>query len=123
MFHRPVTTATTAGTTPPPTPLLSPIERQVVMLALREEPATICPGGALRRLADLLFGVRRANPLADPRLEALRRFCIGRRLRCSDARRASVIAECVRWGLTEDELTAAATLSDLASASKRGAWA
>ncbi len=99
---------------------LSPLERQVVLLATRDDRASVCRGGRVRRLLDALLGLRRANALADPRLEALRRFCVGRRLRVTASERAEVLSECARHGLGEDALRAAAMLSDFGFRDVRG---
>jgi hypothetical protein len=54
---------------------LSPIEAQVVELALADGPSTLATARWRRALA-ALFGLRPARPLASPRLEALRRFVV-----------------------------------------------
>jgi len=51
-------------------------EREAVMLARTDRRSSIRPVGTMRRLAQRLFGLRAPNPLADPRLEALRRFAV-----------------------------------------------
>ncbi len=93
---------------------LTPLEWQVVVLASHDDRTSVCRGGPVRRAFDALFGIRRANPLADPRLEALRRFCVGRRMKPTETQRAAILAECERYGLTTGTLRAAAMLSDLA---------
>jgi len=62
----------------PATPALSALEWKVVSLALREAGEAGCGGtrrrGWFRRVIDGSAGLRPKLPLADPRLEALRRF-------------------------------------------------
>ena len=51
------------------------LEREVIALARREPLTTLTKGGALvASVAATLFGIRPKPPLADPRLERLRRF-------------------------------------------------
>ena len=60
------------------TPPLSALEWKVVSLAMREAGEGGCgasrPRGWLRRIIDGGMGARPKMPLADPRLETLRRF-------------------------------------------------
>ena len=64
--------------TDPSTPPLSALEWKVVSLALREAGEAGAGGtrrrGWLRRMIEGGLGARPKLPLADPRLEALRRF-------------------------------------------------
>jgi hypothetical protein len=60
--------------------LLLPIEQQVVLLSLADTRETIGDGPSFRRIWSRLFGMRRSNRLASPRLEALRVFCVLYRL-------------------------------------------
>lgn len=94
-------------------PIPTPIERQVVLLALHDGRDSVCRDGGIRRLLDRLLGARRSNLSADPRLEVLRRFCVGRPSGCGKATSAQVGADCVRSGLTLEALCAAAMLSGL----------
>lgn len=53
----------------------SPLEMRVIALGERTDVARERrPGTWLARAADRVFGLAAAGPLADPRLEALRRF-------------------------------------------------
>ncbi len=61
---------------PAPAPAFTPVELSVISLARVDGLATLRPRNWLTRLAERLFGVGRPNPLADPRLEALRRFAL-----------------------------------------------
>jgi hypothetical protein len=55
----------------------TPLEEQVIELALRDGMGSIEEPGAIERLFAFLFGLRAGRrTLADPRLEALRRFAI-----------------------------------------------
>lgn len=51
-------------------------EWQVIMIAQKDGLASLSEPGWLVRLASRLFGGRVTRPLADPRLEALRRFAV-----------------------------------------------
>lgn len=51
-------------------------ERVVIALARHDGRATLRGVGAFRRWFDGITGARRPMPLADPRLEALRRFAV-----------------------------------------------
>ncbi len=58
---------------------LSPLERTVIQVAAadaRRGPPLSDRALRLRRIVDLLLGRRPVRPLADPRLEALRRFAM-----------------------------------------------
>lgn len=55
---------------------LNRIEREAVMLAKKDRRSSIRPIGVLRKTAGRLFGLPARNRLADPRLEALRRFAV-----------------------------------------------
>ena len=56
--------------------VFTPVERSVIALARIDGPSSIRSPRLLARLARRLFGIGPANPLANPRLEALRRFAI-----------------------------------------------
>lgn len=54
---------------------LSATEREAVKLARLDKLGSLRPAGRLHRMSQMVFGLsRRSNWLADPRLEALRRF-------------------------------------------------
>ncbi len=55
---------------------LTTTERLVISLSLRDPVWSVTPGGRFRRVLNRLFDVRRPNPFADARLEALRRFAV-----------------------------------------------
>lgn len=55
---------------------LSSLDWKVVDLARRDGRRSLLPPGRIARLARPLFGWPIASPLANPRLEALRRFCV-----------------------------------------------
>ena len=57
-------------------PLFTRGEYQVIELARRDGIRSIRPRSWPTRIAERLFGIRPANPLADPRLEAIRRFAV-----------------------------------------------
>jgi hypothetical protein len=55
---------------------LGPLERQVVFLSLKDHARSAADETPFRRLMRRLFGQHGPNRLADPRLEALRVFCV-----------------------------------------------
>jgi hypothetical protein len=55
---------------------LTRTERTVISLSLRDPVWSVAPSGRFRRILNWVFDVRRPNPLADTRLEALRRFTV-----------------------------------------------
>src|SRR5215217_969812 len=55
---------------------LGTTEWDVVRMARRDGPRSFNPNGLLARLKSSLFGIRVAQPLANDRLEALRRFAV-----------------------------------------------
>jgi hypothetical protein len=57
-------------------PALTTIERDVISASLRDPVGSLGPSGRVRRILHWTFDVRRPNPLADARLEALRRFAV-----------------------------------------------
>ncbi len=61
---------------PAPAPAFTAVELSVIGLARVDGLATLRPRNWLTRLAERLFGLGRPNQLADPRLEALRRFAL-----------------------------------------------
>jgi len=58
------------------TPDFAPIERSVIALAAHDKAWSVRPRTLTVRLVEALFGFHPANRLADPRLEALRRFAV-----------------------------------------------
>jgi hypothetical protein len=76
-------------------PALGPIERQVISASLRDPVWSLAPSGRVRRMLHWIFDIRRPNPIADARLEALRRFAVlalrfGDRLDSTEADRLAV---------------------------------
>jgi hypothetical protein len=55
---------------------LDATERSAVLLARNDRNSSVRPAGALDRIGTIVFGFRHPNRLADPRLEALRRFAV-----------------------------------------------
>jgi hypothetical protein len=68
-----------SGTNGPDRGLLSALEHDVVALSLFDPLSSIDPPSAVHSALIRLFGTYPPNHLADPRLEALRRYCILRR--------------------------------------------
>ncbi|KQN39316.1 hypothetical protein ASG37_06940 [Sphingomonas sp. Leaf407] len=62
-------------------PLVAPIERQVILAARGDSRRSLRAPGRIDRALGWLFGWKPANRLADPRLEALRRYVVMARLR------------------------------------------
>lgn len=93
-----------------PEPAFTPIELSVIALARVDGPATVRRRTWLTRLAKAMFGIGLPNPLADPRLEALRRFAIVAR----DHRGDPPQAEIDRFLAAGFTALAAITLSSLA---------
>lgn len=60
-------------------PLFSMSEYQVIHIARRDSVWSIRPRSWLVRLVGRLFGIHPQNPLAEPRLEAVRRFAVAAR--------------------------------------------
>lgn len=57
--------------------LFAPLEEQVIELARGDSLGSLAEPGPLARMGAVLFGLRpRRGPLADPRLEALRRAVV-----------------------------------------------
>jgi hypothetical protein len=59
----------TTTAAPATEPVFTPLELHVLALAARDAAWSV-------RIVEALFGIRRPNPLANPRLEALRRFAV-----------------------------------------------
>jgi hypothetical protein len=57
-------------------PVLTLFEHDVISASLRDPVWSLRPRGRVRRALHWTFDVRRPNPLADARLEALRRFAV-----------------------------------------------
>lgn len=59
-----------------PAVAFSPLEWSVIALAKTESPRSLAQPGRIARALGSLFGLGETSPLADPRLEALRRLAI-----------------------------------------------
>jgi hypothetical protein len=55
---------------------LGPLERDVLLISRSDSRSSLRPSGFFGRLGKRLFGIAPSNPLADARLEALRRFAV-----------------------------------------------
>jgi hypothetical protein len=95
--------------------VLTRLEREAVMLARIDRKASLKPSGFLQKVGSFLFGIRQAAGLADPRLEALRRFAVAvaHDTGASVAREQQQLRE---LGLSEHQIARAA---DLASTHRR----
>jgi len=54
----------------------TPLELNVIALADVDHPGSVRESTRFGRFMERAFGIRRSNTLADPRLEALRRFAV-----------------------------------------------
>jgi hypothetical protein len=104
-----------AADSPDEQPMLSGLEWKVVALALRETDTCCGADGGPSRFAHLLRRIGRALtgwesplPLANPRLETLRRFVCMLRRGHRDA--AATAQSLVRLGFSQRQLHAVATL-------------
>jgi len=59
-----------------PSEAFAPLEQTVIALAEADPVASLGPPSRFTRFFERWFGFRRHNPLADERLEALRRFAV-----------------------------------------------
>lgn len=90
-------------------PHLSTAEWQAVTVALRDAERFACAApkaseGRLSRLFRALTGIEKPRPLADPRLDAVRRFvCASRR---NVARAKEVAIELTAFGYSRDQIEA-----------------
>ncbi|MDP1027772.1 hypothetical protein Q5H91_11145 [Sphingomonas sp. KR1UV-12] len=57
------------------------LERSVIMLSLTDSLSSVQPQGRFARALSAIFGLKAANPIADPRLEALRAYAVRYRTR------------------------------------------
>ena len=83
MYFDPYTFASCASSTlslGPARADLSKEECATVWLSLRDPQSSLGPAGWRRRFSKFVFGIRPPNQMADPRLEALRRFSVLLRL-------------------------------------------
>jgi len=66
----------TTTAAPATEPVFTPLELHVLALAARDAAWSVRPRTRFVRIVEAMFGIRRPNPLANPRLEALRRFAV-----------------------------------------------
>lgn len=74
VFHMPATAAKAAQEVP--TAALSALEWSVVALARQDSMASLRTPGRVAKAMAAIFGGSSENPIADPRLEALRRVSV-----------------------------------------------
>lgn len=82
---------------------IAPLERQVVQLASNDARSSLKAPGRIARLLHWVFAVKPANRLADPRLEALRRFAVMARLH-GDALPAAEVDRLIGAGFVREAL-------------------
>lgn len=91
-------------------PRLTNAEWQAVKIALRDADRAVQvgsqdrPEGGLTRLFRLLTGIEKARPLADPRLDAVRRFVWASRRQVARAR--EIAAELRSFGYSSAQIEA-----------------
>lgn len=92
-------------------------EWSVIALAGHDDSASLSPDGIWQRLRRRLFGIEAARPLANERLETLRRFAVLARLR---RRRIdqNEIARLIKAGFSRFQADVLLSLIDDARASK-----
>jgi hypothetical protein len=96
---------------------LGPQERLVVLLSRRDPLWSLRPRTTGSRLLKALFGMEAPHRLADPRLEALRRYAVTYRLDCSEL--AEVERTAAGHGFVEVELAQVRRMIDAPAASSR----
>ena len=91
-------------------PHLSTAEWQAITVALRDAERFACSApkdsaeGRMMRLFRMLTGIEKPRPLADPRLDAVRRFvCASRR---NVARAREIASELTAFGYSRDQIEA-----------------
>ncbi len=95
----------------PISPLTS-IERQVVYLSLGDDRRSAVEETRIRRALRTFFGQRGPNRLADPKLEALRVFCVLYRFDRSIIHDQQTVTSATEHLLTPTIMAAAAELVD-----------
>ena len=91
-------------------PIFSRLEFQVLALSRRDPASSVRPAGSLDRKLARLLGLRPHNPLADPRLETLRRFAVT--VRCRGAKRAERLAvQLLGMGFSGHQIAAASGMA------------
>lgn len=91
---------------PASSPILSGLERSVIRLSAGDGRRSLAgPAGPAERLVGWVFGLRRPPPLADPRLEALRRLAVLFRLE-GERIDGGEIADFLAHGFTIEQLGA-----------------
>lgn len=91
---------------------LTSIERQVVYLSLGDDRRSAVEGTRIRRAFHTVFGQRGPNRLADPKLEALRVFCVLYRFDRSVIKQRFGLTGGTEFLLEPATMTAAAELID-----------
>lgn len=86
-------------------------EWAVIALAQRDDAASLAPDGFWQRLRHRLFGIEAARPLANERLETLRRFTVLARLRRRRIDREE-IARLIRVGFSRFQADVLLSLID-----------
>lgn len=100
-----------------PAQRLSAQERLVVVLSRSDPLWSLRPRQAHSRVLRFLFGIEAPHQLADPRLEALRRYAVTYRLR--DASVSEAEEEAVRAGFSGGQLAQIRNMTDGARVSHR----
>lgn len=106
-----MTMATTVRRDAGAAPVLSDLEWKVVSLALRDagDACARSGGGVLGRIWSALTGLEPKRPLADPRLETLRRFVCTARRRRDEA--TALAGRLLDMGFSQPQIAAVALLA------------
>ena len=80
--------------------LFSAIEQSVIKIAMTDPSASLDPENLWLRRIRHLFGTVRVNPLANPRLEALRRVVVSL-LRSTESRALVEVDAAISLGMTQ----------------------
>jgi len=105
----------------PAAPLLQRIERDVLLASRRDRPSSLERAGRFGGWIGRLFGFAPVNRLADPRLEALRRFAVLLRRR-GDRLPASEETRFRAAGFSPAQVAEVRRLIDGARAPRRKTW-
>jgi len=95
---------------------LGPQDRLVVLLSHKDPLWSLAPRHGHSKLLRLLFGIEAPHRLADPRLEALRRYAVTYRLRGADV--GSLENDAVQSGFTNQQLAQVRRMIDTGRATR-----
>jgi len=105
----------------PASPLVQRVERDVLLASRHDRPSSLRRTGLIGRWSNRLFGFEEVNRLADPRLEALRRFAVLLRRRAEHLP-ASEEARILAAGFSPAEVAEIRRLIESERTLRRAAW-